>query len=439
MGRSPLVFLLLLALIAFALADGVPSVLTSPQPESPPSEEAELAEAETISAFPRYRVKQILYTDSSEDQIVRGFRLTDEGTAIGTARIAGTMNVFYFDGSRVSYAPVPFLTILPAAILPSHNGFIVTSRTVGQSFWFDTSTLSSTEIQDAQSRRVVLLDVNDAGIAVGESNTSGSLHAIRFNLQTRERQDLGTLGGTESSASLINTRGEIGGWSKISPQSTSMRAFLYIEGSGMRSVNEIKQLNVAQWNFLEIFDLTENGDIVGLCRYQRSVTIPCRIPAGSSIPIALEIPEGMESCYPSGTNTAGWTVGTCYPLVQDGFPPAYLWSSAGDAVELSRILEAREGLIRSVNLVADINEKGDLVIDGVFDLDVPELDSNGQLSAILEVVCPADYTGSSDPSHEEYGIPDGITDYSDFAFFMDTHPSKAEANRYLDQFKRCSR
>jgi probable HAF family extracellular repeat protein len=82
----------------------------------------------------------------------------------------------------------------------------------------------------------IAFDINDAGIAVGESHAEldGINHAILWTASNAV-VDLGSLGGRVSSAYGINTSGQVVGWSMVA--NGDHHAFIWAESTGMIDLN----------------------------------------------------------------------------------------------------------------------------------------------------------------------------------------------------------
>ena len=101
--------------------------------------------------------------------------------------------------------------------------------------------------------------MNDFGDVVGSSaSPEGFLHAFVWTGGTM--QDLGTLGGSSSSAYGINSSGDIVGCSYI-PEAQNSHAFLW-KGGGLLDLNSLIPKD-SGWELNEAYAINENGQIVG--------------------------------------------------------------------------------------------------------------------------------------------------------------------------------
>ena len=113
-------------------------------------------------------------------------------------------------------------------------------------------------------------------------------------------------------------------------------------------------------------------------------------------PLEVQQPVGVDA--PKGVS--GRAVGTSDDR-------AFLWDGAA-LIDLNDRIADAGWVLQSA---AAINEAGQIVGSGRH---------NGYPAAfLLTPSCRADLSGSSDPNHPSYGVPDGQVDASDFFYYLD--------------------
>jgi probable HAF family extracellular repeat protein len=101
------------------------------------------------------------------------------------------------------------------------------------------------------------LGINDSGEVVGTATLSGDTTSHAFLYSNGQIQDLGSLGGTNANANAINFSGEIVGTSTTSPTMQQSYAFTYSNGS-MQSLASPLQPQIS-----DAFSINSSGLIVG--------------------------------------------------------------------------------------------------------------------------------------------------------------------------------
>ena len=101
-------------------------------------------------------------------------------------------------------------------------------------------------------------DVNDSGQVVGGARTSSGIYGHAFLYSGGQMQDLGTLGGYESGAYGINDSGQVVGQAG---HLTSSHAFLYADGQ-MQDLNDLIPAG-SGWELTNATEINTSGQIVG--------------------------------------------------------------------------------------------------------------------------------------------------------------------------------
>ena len=123
------------------------------------------------------------------------------------------------------------------------------------------------------------LAVNDSGTVVGRFDTAaGFRHAFSYTA-TGGMQDLGTLGGSMSTALGINNKGWIVGTSLTSDQSGELRGFLWTPTGGMQNFATISGLGSPEVYTVQVNDY---GDIALTTGLRTVLLVPNMVPTGTS-------------------------------------------------------------------------------------------------------------------------------------------------------------
>ncbi|MBV9760853.1 MAG: hypothetical protein JO340_09840 [Acidobacteriaceae bacterium] len=192
--------------------------------------------------------------------------------------------------------------------------------------------------------------INDSGeVAGGYITTQGQLHAFAWN--NGSMTDLGTLGGSWSTATAMNGAGEIVGTSALA--NGLFRAF-YSNGSGMTSIGTFAGASGSSYAMA----VNDYGEIVGDAQNARGFA-NAFVWAGSSL-VDLGTLGGTQS-YAYGVNDAGTVVG--YSLLSDNSSHGFVYAN-GAMLDLNDLLPIGSGW--TIEDAYAINAAGDILGMGTF-------------------------------------------------------------------------
>jgi uncharacterized membrane protein len=191
--------------------------------------------------------------------------------------------------------------------------------------------------------------INECGQIVGELGS----HAVRWNT-FHEVEDLGTLGGSNSSAADINDRGDVAGYSQLTPGGRGA-PFLWTEEDGMRQIVECEgQSGTAA-------ALNNARQVVGSCD-AISGSYRAFFWSARTGRIDLDLP-GFRNSAAVGINARGEVVGDATALEPEFVVVAFKWWPTTGRVVILRDLGSKFSAAR------DINQAGFIVGDAVDNTD----------------------------------------------------------------------
>jgi probable HAF family extracellular repeat protein len=202
--------------------------------------------------------------------------------------------------------------------------------------------------------------INDAGQVVGSSYTAKNSSTEHPFLWTAAggMEDLGTLGGHQAEALAINSSGAVVGYSYLS-DNVSSHAFLWTPAGGMQDLGTLGgKSSVA-------FAINDKDQVVGYADQ----------PSGQSTAFIWEAGRGMQTigaaevASADGVNDAGEVVG--------GFEAgAFVWTATQHAQALENLIPPNSGW--TLTNAGAINQSGQIIVYGIV--------GTNQLGALLTPV-----------------------------------------------------
>lgn len=275
--------------------------------------------------------------------IERPVDLNNKGDVVGISSDFDRRAFLYSDGELIDLGDLGGPKSFPAAI--NERGDVVgwsifLSDTESHAFLYrngemiDLGTLLGLNAEGDESEA---RDINDRGDIVGISTSTeifGPDHAFLF--QDGEMIDLGTLGGSFSSATLINNRGDIAGFSAVEGDAVT-HAFLFRDGVLIDLTPNVTEDTVAA-------DLNKRGEVA-----IRDETRSFVFSDGTLTEIAA---PGVTSVQAFAINDKGEVVGSAF-FPGDTEVHAFLYRD-GELIDLGT-------LGGGSSVAVDINNKGEVI------------------------------------------------------------------------------
>ena len=198
-------------------------------------------------------------------------------------------------------------------------------------------------------------------------------------------QDLGTLGGTYGFANGLNARGQVVGQSNLAGDLT-FHPFSWTKSGGMRDLGTFGGDN-GQANALN-----DAGEIVGKADFPGS-QIHDGFVWNHGVMTDLGTVDGDPCSDANGINSAGQVVGTssnCHMAVH-----AFLWENGGPMVDLNTLIVPLLPSVRVDGSDSYINDQGEILSSGVL--------QNGDVHAFLLIPCDDKHPGQC----EDYSMIEG--------------------------------
>lgn len=225
--------------------------------------------------------------------------------------------------------------------------------------------------------------INDSGIVVGSSShleTNGIVnHAFRYD---GTMHDLGSLGGTSTVASAINTSGLIVGKALPPDEPFSLQYHAVMFAPTITDIND------RLWGESAVFAVNDGGDVVGFFVPSGIDRQQAFLRSADGTIHRLGTPDGFDRSEALAVNSADDAVGFV-KAGQSGPQDAALFSG-GQALDLNNLIPANSGWV--LQSATAINDSGQIVgggeLNGVphgFLLTLPEPST----AALLLCVMPA--------------------------------------------------
>jgi probable HAF family extracellular repeat protein len=233
----------------------------------------------------------------------------------GVVMLTGCCNTQW--GADINDAGVVVGTTQTSAIV-GNRGFVATATSM-----VTLSILSGGDVEMNAGATAI----NNAGQIVGFSPTAAhTQHAVLWSA-AGVIQDLGTLGGTNSTALDINASGQVIGSSQIAGDAAT-HFFLWSSGSGMVDLNTIIAPTVAS-----VVEINDAGQIIGTYVAPNGETHAFLYTPGPGLRDLGTL--GGTTSTPTGLNNAGQVVGSS--TTSGGATHAFLWTTTDGMEDVTAI------------------------------------------------------------------------------------------------------
>lgn len=214
------------------------------------------------------------------------------------------------------------------------------------------------------------LVVNDRGQIAGLSLTSSGA-VDPFLWENGKMTDLGSLGGAYGYPNMINSRGQIAGFSNITGDLTG-HAFLWENGV-------MKDLGTFGGTLSEARFINDAGDAAGYATFPTDFVVHAAVWSKGRM-IDLGATQDFPCSYANGISSRGQVLGSLQICPNNAPRVAFLWEN-GDLVKLNDLIppDSNIDLIGAVNA----NDRGEIVAGGAL--------PNGDVHAVLLIPCDCDH------------------------------------------------
>lgn len=165
--------------------------------------------------------------------------------------------------------------------------------------------------------------INDNGQVTGEDESSGFARAFLYDIEKKERTDLGVLAGLASWGSGLNDLGQVVGYSTYNSASEYYRAALYAGGWS--------SLGVLSGGMSWAYDINNRGQIVGESAAVNNTRIHAFVYEGG---VMTDLAPGWYQSHAYGINERGQIVGWYQETSSSSPTRAFLYTPGGFVPDL---------------------------------------------------------------------------------------------------------
>jgi probable HAF family extracellular repeat protein len=217
--------------------------------------------------------------------------------------------------------------------------------------------------------------INDSGQVAGYSYLNDNVTQHAFIFGNSVMQDIATLGGTDSYAYGINASGQVAGYSYLADNVTQ-HAFIYSNGV-MQDIGTLGGTNSRAYR------INTSGQVTGYSTTAGGATHA--FIYSNSVMQDLGTLGGTNS-YGQGINDQGQVVGYSY-LADNVTQHAFIYSN-GQMVDLNSLIDPRSPLATSLTAATGISNAGYITADGTGTLNGPGSQGEAFLLTLEPEVAP---------------------------------------------------
>jgi probable HAF family extracellular repeat protein len=228
--------------------------------------------------------------------------------------------------------------------------------------------------------------INDQGQIAGISYDS-SFDQVPFLWQKGKMVGLGSLGGTFGGVGWLNNRGQVVGSSNLSGD-TTFHPYIWTEAEGIKDLGTLGgTFGFANW-------VNESGEVVGAASNQGDQALLAFLWK-DGVMVSLGTLVGDPCSQAISINSRGQVVGSSVTAANcfSDSGRAFLWEHGGPMIDLNTFVPAGLGL--TLTQGAYINDRGEILATGAF--------PDGDTRAVLLIPCDAEHGDLEDCQDESAG------------------------------------